>query len=200
MDWASVFPFVTCMGIIRVVAMGNHLLTEKGRTQPKPRPSRFNSVQLGQKLDSKTTREKLAVENGDSPTQVQRYIRLTELQPELQQMVDEKKMAFTPAVEISYLKPDEQRMLLDTISSEQATPSLSQAQRLKKLSQSGELTDDSMLSIMSEQKKPERNDLTIPADVLEKFFPRSFTPMKMQEVIIKLLESWQRKRQQSRER
>ena len=91
-------------------------------------------------------------------------------------------------------------MLLDTISSEQATPSLSQAQRLKKLSQAGELTDDSMLSIMSEQKKPERNDLTIPADVLEKFFPRSFTPMKMQEVIIKLLESWQRKRQQSRER
>ena len=160
----------------------------------------LTSVQLGQKLDSKTTREKLAVENGDSPTQVQRYIRLTELQPELQQMVDEKKMAFTPAVEISYLKPDEQKMLLDTISSEQATPSLSQAQRLKKLSQSGELTDDSMLSIMSEQKKPERNDLTIPADVLEKFFPRSFTPMKMQEVIIKLLESWQRKRQQSRER
>ena len=115
-------------------------------------------------------------------------------------MVDEKKMAFTPAVEISYLKPDEQKMLLDTISCEQATPSLSQAQRLKKLSQAGELTDDSMLSIMSEQKKPERNDLTIPADVLEKFFPRSFTPMKMQEVIIKLLESWQRKRQQSRER
>ena len=116
------------------------------------------------------------------------------------QMVDDKKIAFTPAVEISYLKPDEQRMLLDTISSEQATPSLSQAQRLKKLSQAGELTDDSMLSIMSEQKKSERNDLTIPADVLEKFFPRSFTPMKMQEVIIKLLESWQRKRQQSRER
>ena len=114
--------------------------------------------------------------------------------------IDEKKIAFTPAVEISYLKPDEQKMLLDTISSEQATPSLSQAQRLKKLSQSGELTDDSMLSIMSEQKKPERNDLTIPADVLEKFFPRSFTPMKMQEVIIKLLETWQRKRQQSRER
>ena len=160
----------------------------------------LTSVQLGQKLDSKTTREKLAVENADSPTQVQRYIRLTELQPELQQMVDEKKMAFTPAVEISYLKPDEQKMLLDTISSEQATPSLSQAQRLKKLSQAGELTDNSMLSIMSEQKKPERNDLTIPADVLEKFFPRSFTPMKMQEVIIKLLESWQRKRQQSRER
>ena len=131
---------------------------------------------------------------------VRRYIRLTALQPELQQMVDDKKIAFTPAVEISYLKPDEQKMLLDTIESEQATPSLSQAQRLKKLSQSGELTDDSMLRIMSEQKKPERNDLTIPADVLEKYFPRSFTPMKMQEVIIKLLESWQKRRQQSHER
>lgn len=115
-------------------------------------------------------------------------------------MVDEKKMAFTPAVEISYLKPDEQKMLLDTIESEQTTPSLSQAQRLKKLSQSGELNDDAMLKIMSEQKKPERNDLTIPADVLEKYFPRSFTPMKMQEVIIKLLESWQKRRQQSHER
>lgn len=157
----------------------------------------LTSSQVETKLRSD---QKVAEEAGESRAQIQRYIRLTELQPELQQMVDEKKMAFTPAVEISYLKPDEQRMLLDTISSEQATPSLSQAQRLKKLSQAGELTDDSMLSIMSEQKKPERNDLTIPADVLEKFFPRSFTPMKMQEVIIKLLESWQRKRQQSRER
>ena len=157
----------------------------------------LTSSQVETKLRSD---QKVAEEAGESRAQIQRYIRLTELQPELQQMVDEKKMAFTPAVEISYLKPNEQRMLLDTISSEQATPSLSQAQRLKKLSQSGELTDDSMLSIMSEQKKPERNDLTIPADVLEKFFPRSFTPMKIQEVIIKLLESWQRKRQQSRER
>ena len=158
-------------------------------------------TQVEYKLDyGKKSVEKVAEEAGESRAQIQRYVRLTELQPELQQMVDEKKMAFTPAVEISYLKPNEQKMLLDTISSEQATPSLSQAQRLKKLSQAGELTDDSMLSIMSEQKKPERNDLTIPADVLEKFFPRSFTPMKMQEVIIKLLESWQRKRQQSRER
>ena len=160
----------------------------------------LTSGQVVPKLKESRTRDIIAESYEESGRQIQRYIRLTELQPELQQMVDEKKMAFTPAVEISYLKPDEQRMLLDTISSEQATPSLSQAQRLKKLSQSGELTDDSMLSIMSEQKKPERNDLTIPADVLEKFFPRSFTPMKMQEVIIKLLESWQRQRQQSRER
>ena len=150
----------------------------------------LTSGQVVPKLKESRTRDIIAESSEESGRQIQRYIRLTELQPELQQMVDEKKMAFTPAVEISYLKPDEQRMLLDTISSEQATPSLSQAQRLKKLSQSGELTDDSMLSIMSEQKKPERNDLTIPADVLEKFFPRSFTPMKMQEVIIKLLESW----------
>lgn len=156
-----------------------------------------NSPQVAANFRADDAVAKEADVSGDT---VRRYIRLTELQPELQQMVDEKKMAFTPAVEISYLKPEEQKMLLDTISSEQATPSLSQAQRLKKLSQAGELTDDSMLSIMSEQKKPERNDLTIPADVLEKFFPRSFTPMKMQEVIIKLLETWQRKRQQSHER
>ncbi len=160
----------------------------------------LTSGQVVPKLKESRTRDIIAESSEESGRQIQRYIRLTELQPELQQMVDDKKIAFTPAVEISYLKPDEQKMLLDTISSEQATPSLSQAQRLKKLSQAGELTDDSMLSIMSEQKKPERNDLTIPADVLEKFFPRSFTPMKMQEVIIKLLESWQRKRQQSRER
>ena len=157
----------------------------------------LTSRQVVGKLEAADT---IGNDSGESGRQIQRYIRLTELQPELQQMVDDKKIAFTPAVEISYLKPDEQKMLLDAISSEQATPSLSQAQRLKKLSQAGELTDDSMLSIMSEQKKPERNDLTIPADVLEKFFPRSFTPMKMQEVIIKLLETWQRKRQQSRER
>ena len=156
-----------------------------------------NSPQVAANFRADDAVAKEADVSGDT---VRRYIRLTELQPELQQMVDDKKIAFTPAVEISYLKPDEQKMLLDTIESEQATPSLSQAQRLKKLSQSGELNDDAMLRIMSEQKKSERNDLTIPADVLEKYFPRSFTPMKMQEVIIKLLESWQRKRQQSHER
>ena len=157
----------------------------------------LTSAQVVPKLSA---REKVAEEAGVNRMEVTRYIRLTELQPELQQMVDDKKIAFTPAVEISYLKPDEQRMLLDTISSEQATPSLSQAQRLKKLSQAGELTDDSMLSIMSEQKKPEKNCLTIPAEVVEKYFPKSFTPVKMQEVIVKLLESWQRKRQQNHER
>ena len=160
----------------------------------------LTSDQHGPKSVGKTSREMLAAENRDSATQIQRYIRLTELQPELMKMVDEKKIAFTPAVELSYLKPCEQKMLLDTIESEQATPSLSQAQRMKKLSQSGELNDDTMLKIMMEQKKPEKNDLTISADILQKYFPRSYTPQKMQEVIIKLLESWQRKRQMNHER
>lgn len=144
--------------------------------------------------------EKIAREVGDSRAQIQRYIRLTELQPELMKMVDEKKIAFTPAVELSYLKPDEQRMLIDTIESEQSTPSLSQAQRMKKLSQSGELNDDVMLSIMTELKKPEKNEIRLTSDILEKYFPKNYTPQKMQEVIIKLLESWQRKRQMNHER
>ena len=115
-------------------------------------------------------------------------------------MVDDGKIAITPAVEVSYLKPEEQKLLVETIESEQATPSLSQAQRMKKLSQSGELNDDTMLGIMMEQKKPERMDITIPAEVLQKYFPRSYTPQKMQETIIKLLEGWQRKRQQNLQR
>ena len=164
------------------------------------RPSKEQQENVTQVVSNFRSNEIIGKENNESRETVRRFIRLTELQPELQQMVDEKKIAMTPAVEISYLKPVEQKMLLDTIESEQATPSLSQAQRMKKLSQSGELTDDSMLRIMSEQKKPERNDLTIPADVLQKYFPRSFTPQKMQETIIKLLESWQKKRQQNHER
>lgn len=167
------------------------------------RPSKEQAENGGQNdhdLRGVRSRDIIAQDTDESARTVQRFIRLTELQPELQQMVDEKKIAMTPAVEISYLKPDEQKMLLDTIESEQATPSLSQAQRMKKLSQSGELTDDTMLGIMMEQKKPERNDLTIPSDVLQKYFPRSYTPLKMQETIIKLLESWQKKRQQNHER
>ena len=158
-------------------------------------------AQVEHKLnDGKKSVQIIADEAGESRAQVQRYIRLTELQPELQQMVDEKKIALTPAVEISYLKPDEQRLLLDTIESEQATPSLSQAQRMKKLSQSGELTDDTMLEILSEQKKPEKCDITLSGDILRKYFPRSYTPQRMQETIIKLLENWQRKREQKHER
>ena len=159
--------------------------------------SDLTSCQVGTKL---RTDEKIAEDANDSARTVQRYIRLTELQPKLQQMVDEKKIALTPAVEISYLKPDEQRLLLDTIDSEQATPSLSQAQRMKKLSQSGELNEDTMLEILSEQKKPEKCDITLSGDILRKYFPRSYTPQRMQETIIKLLENWQRKREQKHER
>lgn len=160
----------------------------------------LTSDQHGQKSVGKTSREMLAAENKDSATQIQRYIRLTELQPELMKMVDEKKIAFTPAVELSYLKLDEQRMLIDTIESEQSTPSLSQAQRMKKLSQNGELDCDKLFSIMTELKKPERNEIRLSSDILEKYFPKNYTPQKMQEVIIKLLESWQKKRQMNHER
>lgn len=161
------------------------------------RPSRENMSQVE---TNKRSDEIIAEQVGESRAQVQRYIRLTELKPELQKMVDDGKIAMTPAVEISYLKPEEQKLLVETIESEQATPSLSQAQRMKKLSQSGELNDDTMLGIMMEQKKPERMDITIPAEVLQKYFPRSYTPQRMQETIIKLLENWQRKRQQNLQR
>ncbi|MBQ8401903.1 MAG: ParB/RepB/Spo0J family partition protein [Clostridia bacterium] len=164
------------------------------------RPSKENGGQVDHHLRGIKSREIVAENTDDSARTVQRYIRLTELEPELQEMVDTGKMAMTPAVEISYLKPEEQKLLLDTIESEQATPSLSQAQRMKKLSQSGELNDDTMLDIMIEQKKPEKMDITIPAEVSQKYFPRSYTPQRMQETIIKLLESWQRKRQQQMQR
>ena len=163
------------------------------------RPSR-NSVQLEQNYDGKTSREQIAENSPDSATQIQRYIRLTELEPELQKMVDEGKIGMTPAVEISYLKPDEQKLLIETIESEQATPSLSQAQRMKRLSQEGKLSDDSMLNIMMEQKKPETWDLKLPMDKIRKYFPRSYTPQRMEETIIKLLETWMKKRQRDQQR
>jgi ParB family chromosome partitioning protein len=164
------------------------------------RPSKENSVQVGQNFQGKTSRDLLAANSPDSSTQIQRYIRLNELTPQLQQMVDDKKIAMTPAVELSYLKPEEQTLLLDTIESEQATPSLSQAQRLKKFSAEGHLNEDSMLAIMSEEKKPEKNDLTIKADKLQKYFPKSYTPQQMEQVIIRLLDGWQKKRQRDQER
>ena len=163
-------------------------------------PTAGNCDQVGHNYDGKRSVQSVADEAGESKTQVQRYIRLTELQPELQQMVDDKKIAMTPAVELSYLKPEEQQMLLTAIDSEQATPSLSQAQRMKKLSQAGKLNDDTMLDIMMEQKKPEKCDLTFSGDVLRKYFPRSYTPQRMQETIIKLLEAWVKKRQRDQER
>jgi len=156
-----------------------------------------NSRQLVGHLESA---ELVGRETGESGRQVQRYIRLTELSPPLQQMVDEKKIAVTPAVELSYLKPEEQALVVETIASEQATPSLSQAQRMKKLSQTGGLNEDTMLSIMTEEKKPPKEDLTIPGETLRKYFPRSFTPRQMEDTIIKLLASWCKKRQKSQER
>ena len=159
-----------------------------------------NCDQVGHNFDRKRSVEIVADEAGESKSQVQRYIRLTELTPELQQMVDEKKIGMTPAVEISYLKPEEQQMLLTAIDSEQATPSLSQAQRMKKLSRDGKLNDDTMLDIMMEQKKPEGYNVVLSADKLRKYFPRSYTPQKMEETILKLLDAWLRKRQRDQSR
>ena len=159
-----------------------------------------NCDQVGHNFDGKRSVEIIADEAGESKSQIQRYIRLTELSPELQQMVDEKKIGMTPAVEISYLKPEEQQMLLTAIDSEQATPSLSQAQRMKKLSREGKLNDDSMLDIMMEQKKPEGYNVVLSADKLRKYFPRSYTPQKMEETILKLLDAWLRKRQRDQSR
>ena len=164
------------------------------------RPAKENEGQVVPTFRGKKTSEIIGEQVGENYKQVERYMRLTELQPELQQMVDEKKIAMTPAVELSYLKPEEQQMLLTAIDSEQATPSLSQAQRMKKLSQAGKLNDDTMLDIMMEQKKPEKCELTFSGDVLRKYFPRSYTPQRMQETIIKLLEAWVKKRQRDHER
>lgn len=138
--------------------------------------------------------------SGDSGRQVQRFIRLTELIPELLDMVDQKQLAFNPAVELSYLSQPEQHDLLDAMDYAQSTPSLSQAQRLKKLSQEGTLDLGTMRTIMSEIKKPELGNVTLKDATLRKYFPRSYTPRQMQETIIKLLEQWQKRRQRDMER
>ena len=158
----------------------------------------LTSVQVEQKLSA---RDQVAKEAGErSGIQVMRYVRLTELIPELLDMVDEKKIAFNPAYELSFLKPDEQQMLVETMDYEQATPSLSQAQRMKKFSQEGKLSEDVMLAIMSEEKKGDLDKVTLSSDTLRKYFPKSYTPAKMQETNIKLLEQWQKKRQRDQER
>ena len=158
----------------------------------------LTSRQLGEK--SQTSIQKVADQAGESQRQVQRYIRLTELIPELMDMVDEKKIALNPAYELSFLKKEEQVDLLDAMDSEQATPSLSQAQRLKKYSQEGHLTLDMMRVIMGEEKKSDLDRVTFTSDTLWKYFPKSYTPARMQETIIKLLEAWQKKRQRDQER
>ena len=158
----------------------------------------LTSRQVGEK--SQTSIQKVADQAGESQRQVQRYIRLTELIPELMDMVDEKKIALNPAYELSFLKKKEQVDLLDAMDSEQATPSLSQAQRLKKYSQEGHLTLDMMRVIMGEEKKSDLDRVTFTSDTLRKYFPKSYTPQRMQETIIKLLEAWQKKRQRDQER
>ena len=137
---------------------------------------------------------------GVSGDTIRNYIALTQLVPELQQMVDEKKIALSPAYQLAALTPKEQGLLLETIDSEQTTPSLSQAQRMKKLSQSGELNEDTMLSIMMEQKKPGKNDITLSGEKLRKYFPRSYTPFQIENTIFKLLDAWQKKRQRDQSR
>lgn len=157
----------------------------------------LTSGQVGPKLRSD---EQLALDSGESRKQVQRFIRLTELIPELLDMVDQKQLSFNPAVELSYLSQPEQHELLDAMDYAQSTPSLSQAQRLKKLSQEGTLNRDTMRTIMSEIKKPELGNITLKDATLRKYFPRSYTPRQMQETIIKLLEQWQKRRQRDMER
>ena len=156
--------------------------------------------QVGNKFAGKKSSEILAEQVGQSKNQIFRFIRLTELIPPLLDMVDEKKIALSPAYELSFLKPEEQAQLVETMDYEQATPSLSQAQRMKKFSQEGRLTEDVMLAILSEEKKSELDRVTLTSDTLRKYFPKSYTPKKMEETIIKLLEAWQRKRQQQQER
>lgn len=157
----------------------------------------LTSSQVGMKLQ---TLEIIGQQAGDSRNQVHRFIRLTELIPPLLNLVDERKIAFNPAVELSYLKPEEQTKLLDAMDSEQATPSLSQAQRLKQFSQQGRLSEDVMRAILSEEKKTEMDRITLSNEILRRYFPRSYTPKQMEETILKLLEGWHRRRQQSMER
>ena len=161
------------------------------------RPSKKNVSQVG---TQKRSDQLMAEQIGESRNQIQRFIRLTELIPPLLDMVDEKKIALNPAYELSFLTKEEQAMLVETMDYEQATPSLSQAQRMKKLSQIGKLTEDSMLAIMSEEKKSDLDKVTFTSDTLRKYFPKSYTPKRMEETIIKLLEQWQRKRQQQQSR
>lgn len=149
------------------------------------------STQVVEKLSA----EQVGEEEGMSRESIRRYIRLTNLIPEVLDMVDNKEIAFNPAVELSFLKPEEQKLFLEAKDAAQTTPSLSQAQRLKKLSQDGECTLEKMCDIMDEVKKGELDHVTIKNDVLRKYFPKSYTPKQMENTIIRLLEQWQRKKQ-----
>ena len=157
----------------------------------------LTSSQVGTRLRAD---ELIAQQSGESRNQIQRFIRLTELIPTLLDMVDERKIAFNPAVELSYLKKEEQTLLLEAMDSEQATPSLSQAQRLKKFSQQKMLSFDVMRAVMSEEKKTDLDRVTLKNETLRRYFPKSYTPKQMEDTIIKLLEGWYKKRQLSQER
>ena len=164
------------------------------------RPSKENSSQVGNNLLGKKSSDLLAEQIGESKNQIYRYIRLTHLIPEILSMVDEKKIAFNPAVELSFLKDEEQIDLLEAMDMEQATPSLSQAQRLKKFSNEGKLSLGVMSAIMSEEKKGDLDKVTLTGDKLKRYFPKSYTPKQMEETIIKLLEGWHKKRIRDQER
>ena len=164
------------------------------------RHTKENCSQLGNNFDGKRSSEIMAEQIGGSKNQIFRYIRLTELIPELLDMVDERKIAFNPAVELSYLKKEEQTLLLEAMDSEQATPSLSQAQRLKKFSQQKMLSLDVMRAVMSEEKKTDLERVTLKNETLRRYFPKSYTPKQMEDTIIKLLEGWYKKRQLSQKR
>ena len=151
-------------------------------------------------LGPKWSTQEIGKAGNDSMSQVKRFVRLTELIPTLLDMVDERKIAFNPAVELSYLKKEEQTLLLEAMDSEQATPSLSQAQRLKKFSQQKMLSLDVMRAVMSEEKKTDLDRVTLKNETLRKYFPKSYTPKQMEDTIIKLLEGWYKKRQLSQER
>lgn len=159
--------------------------------------SDLTSGQLGPKLRSD---EQVALDAGESRKQVQRYIRLTHLIPELLELVDQKKISFNPAVELSYLTEPEQRDFLEAMQDTQNAPSLSQAQRIKKLSQESQCSYEAIFDIMGEEKKAEMDRVTLKNEVLRKYFPRSYTPKQMEDTILRLLEQWQKKRQRSAER
>jgi ParB family chromosome partitioning protein len=164
------------------------------------RPSKENSTQVGQDLRGKYSVEILGEQVGESRNQIQRYIRLTELSPSILEMVDDKRIAFNPAVELSYLSEEEQQALYETMQSEDCTPSLAQAQRMKKLSQDGRLNVDVIFSILTEEKPNQKEKMTIQRERIDRFFPRDFTEKQKEDLIVQLLESWYKKRQREQER
>ena len=160
----------------------------------------LTSAQVAQKLSGKTSRQIVAEQSGEGQHQISRYIRLTELSPSLLDMVDEKQIAFSPAIELSYLAEDEQQALLVTMQSEECTPSLAQAQRMKKLSQEGRLNTDVIYSILTEEKPNQKEKLSIQSERVDRYFPKGFTEKQKEDLIVQLLESWYKKRQREQER